>query len=175
MKKINENLKLTIFQGIASLLGILSIVFTFIPAYFEESQPDMSIFQIALGNERIQTSPLLLFGFELLIVGVVLSLSLVVILLLKKGNDLIETILGVSSIVLILVGAVILTCAVFVAGLDKLNSELGFVQGSWGFLVGNYLVPIFALLAIGFTYPCAMIILHHKDLEDKKKVIEVNK
>lgn len=169
MKKLSENIFLGIFQGVASLLGILTLVFTFLPAYFENDQPDMSIFQIMLGNERIPGSGLLVFGFVLLILGILASIVLTILLFSKKSNRLLTTILAVSSIVLTLAGAIILTCAIFISGLDKLNSELGFVQGSWGIRAGNILVPVFALLAAGFSYPCALVIPHHQDMADKEK------
>lgn len=167
MKK--ESLKLIIFEGLAALFGILAFSFVFLPAYFENGQQDMSIFDMMVGNERIEGSPIIVLGLVMLILGIVCSIALLVLLLIKKSNDLITTIISITSIVLNLAGAIILTCSIFIVGLDKLNSELGLVQGSWGFLIGNFLVPIMALLSIICSYPGAMIILHHKDLEDKVK------
>lgn len=168
MKNLKENIKLGIFEGVSSLLAILSIIFTFIPAYFEDGREDMSIFQMMVGDDRTPFNGLLLFGFIMLIIGTLVAISLTVLHFIGKSNNLITTTLAIASIVLILAGATILTCSIFIVGLDKLNSELGLVQGSWGFKAGNFLVPIFALLSIGLSYPSAMIIPHHKDLEDKK-------
>lgn len=169
MKKLNENIKLGIFEGVSALLAILSLVFTFLPAYFEDGRSDMSIINIMMGDERISSSPLLIFGFVLLVLGIVVTIILTILHFLNKSNELITTILGIASVVLVLAGGIILTCAVFIQGLDKLNSELGLVQGSWGFKIGNFLVPIFALVSVGFSYPSALIIPHHKDVAEKQK------
>lgn len=174
MKNLKENIKLGISEAVASLLGLLAVIFTFIPAYFEDGQEDMSIFQIMAGNERVDSSPLLVFGFVFLIIGVVIAIALTVLLFLNKSNNVITTCGAIASIVTILIGAVILTCSIFITGLDKIHSELGLVQGSWGFLAGNFLVPISALLSIVASYPSAMIILHHQDLKDKAAKSEQN-
>lgn len=177
MKKLSEikNIKYIITEGIALLLGILTFVFLFIPAFFEDGQPDLSIFQIMLGNNRIAFSGLLLFGIILIILGIVTTAALIVLLILDKSNSMITTILGVASIALMLTGIAICSCAIFVSGLDKLNSSLGFTQGQWGIKAGNILVPVFGLLSIAASYPAAMIILHEKDLADKKKLEEAQK
>ena len=169
MKTPNENLKYTISEGIALLFGILALAFTFLPAYFEQNRPDLSLFQIMLGDGRVGASPLLIFGFVLLIVGIITTLILLALLVLKKSNDIITTVMSVLSIVCTLGGAIILSCGIFISGLDKFNSELGFTQGYWGFKIGNILVPVAALLSVIASYPSAMIILHHKDLIDQQK------
>lgn len=168
MKKLNENIRLGILEAIATVFGILSIVFTSLPAYFEDGRDDMSIINMMMGDGRTAFSPLIMFGFIMLIVGVLAIAVLTVLHFLNKTNPMITTIIGVVGIILMLAGAIILTCSMFILGLDKLNSELGFTQGVWGIKAGMILVPVMALLAIGFTYPSAMIIPHHKDLSDKK-------
>lgn len=168
MKKLAENIRLGILEAIAAVFGILSIAFTSLPAYFEDGREDMSIIKMMMGDGRTNFSPLIMFGFIMLIVGVVCAIVLAVLLFLNKTNPKITTILAVVGILLMLAGAIILTCSMFILGLDKLNSELGFTQGVWGIKVGMILVPVMALLAIGFTYPSAMIIPHHKDIEEKK-------
>ncbi len=167
MKKLNENIRLGIIQSIAALLSILTIVFTTLPAYFENDRPDMSMINMMMGDGRTSFSPLLMFGFILLILGAIVSVTLAVLHFLNKTKPSLTTILAIVSAVLILAGAIILTCSLFIVGLDKLNSELGFTQGVWGIKIGNILVPVFGLLAVGFTYPSALIIPHQKDREDK--------
>ncbi len=168
MKKLAENIRLGILEAIAAVFGILSIAFTSLPAYFEDGREDMSIIKMMMGDGRTNFSPLIMFGFIMLIVGVVCAIVLAVLHFLNKANPKITTILAVIGILLMLAGAIILACSMFILGLDKLNSELGFTQGVWGIKAGMILVPVMALLAIGFTYPSAMIIPHHKDLEEKK-------
>lgn len=169
MKKLNENVRLGISQAVATLLGVLAISFTALPAYFENDRPDMSIIKMMMGDGRTPFSPLLMFGFILLILGVVCSLVLTVLHFMNKSTPLITTILAVTSLLLVLAGSIILACSILIVGLDKLNSELGFTQGVWGIRYGNILVPLFGLVAVGFTYPSALIILHQKDLEDEEK------
>ena len=168
MKKLNDNIRLGIYEAVAVVLGILAFVFTFIPAYFEDGQADMSIYQIMVGNDRIAASGLLIFAFVILILGVLTAAALTALHFLNKTNPVITTVLSVVSIVLMLAGGAILTASIFISGLDKLNSELGLVQGSWGFKAGNFLVPVFTLLAVGFSYPSALVIPHSQDLRDKK-------
>ena len=172
MKKINENIRLGISQAVATLLGVLAISFTALPAYFENDRPDMSIIKMMMGDGRTPFSPLLMFGFILLILGVVCSLALTVLHFMNNSTPLITTILAVTSLLLVLAGSIILACSILILGLDKLNSELGFTQGVWGIRYGNILVPLFGLVAVGFTYPSALIILHHTDLEDEEKTKE---
>lgn len=169
MKKLNENTKLIISEGVASLLGLLTFIFLFIPAYFESGKPDMSLFQIALGDERIQASGLLIFAFVMVLIGLIAMISLLILLILKKSNPIITTALSITGAVLLLAGAITMTCGIFISGLDKLNSSLGFTQGNWGIRPGNILVPIFALLSTAASYPAGMIILHHLDLRDKER------
>ncbi len=169
MKKLAENSRLGIFGAVASLFGILSIIFTSLPAYFEDGREDMSIIKMMMGDGRTSFSPLIMFGFIMLIVGVVVVATLTVLHFINKTNAKLTTLLSIVGIILMLAGAIILTCSMFILGLDKLNSELGFTQGVWGIKAGMILVPVMALFAIGFTYPSAMIIPHHKDLADKGK------
>ena len=169
MKKLDENTRLLISEGVAALLGLLTFIFLFIPAYFESGKPDMSLFQIALGDERIAASGALIFAFILVLIGLLTMISLVVLLAIKKSNPIITTALSVTGAVLLLTGAIIMTCGIFISGLDKLNSSLGFTQGNWGIRPGNILVPIFALLSTAASYPAGMIILHHMDLRDKER------
>lgn len=173
MKKITENLVLTIWEGFAFLFGLLAVCMCFIPAYFENGIPDKSMIDIMMGDSRLGASPLLIVAFIFLIIGLLLSAGLVALLILKKGNEKVTTILSIVSIALTLFGSVVLACAIFVSGLDTINSSLGFTQGNWGIRIGYILVPVFGLLAIVCSYPAAMIILHHKDLEDKARKIAI--
>lgn len=167
MKNLKENIKYGIFEAVASLFALLTFVFTFIPAYFENGFPDMSIVEIMMGNDRIATSGLIIFGFVLLILALLISVTHSVLFFLNKTNDKITTILGIISGVMLLASSIILACSIFISGLDKLNSELGLVQGSWGFKAGTFLVPVAGLIALGFTFPSALIIPHKKDLKDQ--------
>lgn len=168
MKKLSENIKYCITSGIALLCSILTFGFLFLPAYFEDNQQDLSLANIAFGTDRVKTNGVLIFAFVLMILGVIGLGYLIYLHAKKSGKDKIITITAIVSAILILVSGIILSLSIFVSGLEKLNSELGFLQGSWGIKIGNILVPIFTLLSVGFTYPSCMIILHHKDLEDKK-------
>lgn len=170
MKSLGENIKLAILEGCSIISGILALIFVFVPAYFEDGRADMTTFQIMLGDDRLEGSPLIVLGFVCLILGIVASGVLLALLLLKKSNPLTTTLISIGSIVLTLIGGVILTCSIFIVGLDTLNSELGLVQGSWGFRAGFFLIPIFSLISIGLSYPSAMIILHHQDLRDAGKL-----
>ena len=172
MKKLAENIRLGILSAVATVFGVLSIAFTFLPAYFENGRDDMSIIKMMMGDGRTEFSPLIMFGYVMLILGVVAIAVLTVLHFINKSTPTITTILGVIGIVLMLAGIIILACSMFIIGLDKINSELGFTQGVWGIKAGEILVPVMGLLAIGFTYPSAMIILHHKDVADKEAAKE---
>ncbi len=167
MNKLAENIRLGILSAIATVFGILSISFTSLPAYFENGRDDMSIIKMMMGDGRTEFSPLIMFGFIMVIVGVVTIAVLTILHFTNKSTPVVTTILGVAGIVLTLAGIIILTCSIFILGLDKMNSELGFTQGAWGIKIGEILVPVMGLFAIGFTYPSAMIIPHQKDVADK--------
>lgn len=170
--KLKENMKLFIFEAIAALCGILTIVFAALPAYFEADKDDLSLLQMAFGSgDRIQSNVLLVFAFIMLVLGVVCALTLAVFQIIhaKFLNDKVITIMAIVSGVLILAGGIILACGLFISGLDKANSSLGFTQGNWGIKAGMIITPISALISFALCYPSALIILHHKDLADKEK------
>lgn len=162
-----KNLKYVITEGVAFILGLLAFIFVFTPAVFEDSHPDSSIFQLMLGDDRIAGSPILIIGFVCLIIGLVASLASLVLLLIKKNNNKLMTILSVTSIVTTLIGSGILASSIFISGFTEINSALGFNQGQWGVKAGTFLVPIFGLLSVISSYPAALVILHEKDLKDK--------
>lgn len=166
---MKENKKLGFYSALASFFGILAFIFTFLPAYFEEGKPDISFMEMIVGNDRVEANGLMLFALILLILGTLVSICLTVLNFINKSNDKIQTILGIVSGILILVGGIILALGIIITGLNKANSELGLIQGNWGPAIGNYLEPISALLAFAMCYPNALIILHHKDLEDQAK------
>ncbi|MFA6829425.1 MAG: hypothetical protein WCR67_01785 [Bacilli bacterium] len=167
---MKENTKLGIFQSGAFLASLLALIFTALPGYFETGYGNLTILQQIFGNEKTEFNIILLLAFILLIIGCLLAAVLAVLCFLNKFNsDKLVTILSIVSAALILIGGVILSLSIFITGLDKSNSELGFIQGNWGLGIGNILLPIFALIAIGLSYPCCMIIPHHKDLADKSK------
>ena len=169
--KLKENIKLFIFEAAAALCGILTIVFAALPAYFEADKADLSLLEMAFGSgDRIQSNIILILAFIMLVIGVVCALALAVfqILKLKFLNDKVITIMAIVSGVLILAGGIILTCGLFISGLDKANSSLGFTQGNWGIKSGMIITPIFTLISFALCYPSALIILHHKDLADKE-------
>lgn len=168
MKKLANNIKLGIYESVALLFAILTLSFTFLPAYFEDGQKDLSLFNIMLGNTRINFSPILLIGFICIIVAVVIIIAIVALLFLNKISDKNLTILTIVSASLILIGSIILACAIFVSGLDKLNSELGFTQGIWGFKIGNILVPVFGILTAVVSYPAALVILSKQEQQNTK-------
>lgn len=167
---MTENKKLSIFEGCAFLAGLLAIIMMALPAYVETGNTSLTMFQLVFGNDKTDFNGLLLFGFILLILGTIGSLLLAVSCFLNKYNtDRNVTIMGIASGACILAGGLILSLAIFITGLDKMNSELGFIQGNWGLGAGNILIPILILLGFALSYPAAMIILHHKDLQDKEK------
>ncbi len=169
MKKLSEtkNLKYVIVESISLILGILTLIFVFLPAVFEEDQPDSSIFSLMVGNDKLATSPILIVGFVLLMLGIIVTLTALILLLLKKSNSRILTILSIVSMIGTLVGSAILACAIFLSGFTELNSALGFNQGQWGIKAGTFLVPIFGLLSTFSSFPSAVVILHEKDLQDE--------
>ena len=166
---MNENKKLSIFETSAALCSVLTFVFCFLPCYHEADGFSLNMLQIAFGNDKTNAHGLLIFAFILLIVGVLVSIALSVLLFLKKSNDMLTMIGGILGGILSFAGGIILMCGIFITGLDKMISELGLVQGVWGFSVGFFLVPIFALATLVLSYPCGLIVLHHKDLEDAEK------
>ncbi len=170
MKKFseNKNLKYIIVESIALLLGILTLAFVFTPAVFEEGHPDSSIFTLMKGSDRLPSSPILIIGFVLLIIGILATGAALTLLLLNKSTSKLLTILSSSSMVTCLFGSVILACAIFLSGFTELNSALGFNQGQRGIKAGTFLVPIFGLLATFVSFPSAVIILHEKDLKDEE-------
>jgi len=168
--KLTEKMKLFIFECCAAFFGILTIVFTFIPAYFEADKADLSLFQMAVGSgDRLPFNTILFLGFVLLLIGVVCAICLAVFQILKVKflNDKIVTIIAIVAGICILAGGIIMTCGLFITGLDKANSSLGFTQGNWGIKIGMIITPICALIAFAMCYPSALIILHHKDEADE--------
>ena len=166
---MNENKKLSIFETSAALCSVLTFVFCFLPCYHEADGFSLNMLQIAFGNDKTNAHGLLIFAFILLVIGVLVSIALSVLLFLKKSNDMLTMIGGILGGILSFAGGIILMCGIFITGLDKMISELGLVQGVWGFSVGFFLVPIFALATLVLSYPCGLIVLHHKDLEDAEK------
>jgi len=165
---MKENFKLGIFEASASLTAVLTFIFLFLPCYHEADGFSLSMMQIAFGNTKTEANGLLIFAFILLVVGVLASIALTVLLFLNKTNEMLTMILAIVGGILVLAGGVILMCGIFITGLDKMISELGLVQGVWGFSIGFFLVPIFALASLVLSYPCGLIVLHHKDLADAK-------
>jgi hypothetical protein len=173
---MKENIRIGITQAVASLLGLLALVFTALPAYWEEGNGTLTMLELVFGNTRTPANGVLIFALLLLILGILASLVLTVFAFLNRFfREKTVTVLAVCSGVLVLVGVVLLSVALFLTGLDKVNSELGFTQGNWGLGIGNILIPVFGLLAVGFTYPAAMIIPHHRDLADKEGKTEAMK
>lgn len=170
--KIAENLRLFIFQSLAALSAILTFVFTFVKAYFEADKADLSLAQMAFGVEdRLPTNGLLVFGFILIIIGILLSVALCAVLALKSEKDA-EVILTIGAIIsgfAVLIGGIIMACSIFITGLNESNSSLGFTQGNWGIRAGNILVPVFALITFILSYPSALVILHRQDQEDSER------
>lgn len=166
---MNENKKLSIFEASAALCSVLTFVFCFLPCYHEADGFSLNMLQIAFGNDKTNAHGLLIFAFILLIVGMLTCIGLTVLLFLEKSNDMLTMIGGILGGILSFAGGIILMCGIFITGLDKMISELGLVQGVWGFSVGFFLVPIFALATLVLSYPCGLIVLHHKDLKDAEK------
>lgn len=167
--KALKNKRLFIYQSLAALCALLTFIFTFIAAYFEADKADLSLAQMAFGVEdRLPTNAVLVLGWILIIIGMLLSIALCVLLLLKEERkiEVLLTVGGIVSGLAILAGGIILACSIFVTGLNEVNSSLGFTQGNWGIRAGNILVPLFALISFILSYPSAMVILHRKDQED---------
>lgn len=168
---IKQNLRLFIFETCAAIVASLTLIFSFIPAYFEDGKADLSLAQMAFGVEdRMPTNGLLVFGFILVLIGVIVSIAMVTLLVLKENRkiEIPLTIGGIIGGLSILAGAIILATAIFATGMNEVNSSLGFTQGNWGIRIGNILTPIAGLIAFILSYPCALVILHRKDEEDKK-------
>ena len=172
---MKENVKLLIWQGIASVGLILALIFVFaLPAFF------------LTGGERVITtfemltnahgdgvaSGGMVFGLILLFIGLLSSLTIVVLLILKINKPLITMILGIVSGLSSLVSGLLLGLGYFVSGLSETNPIIGFNQGEIGFMAGTFLVLGFAILGFICSYPAALIVLHHKDLADKGVVLE---
>ncbi len=173
MKKLQENQKIALFEASAFLFSLLALIFLCLPAYWEAGGFTLSLGQMIFGNSKTDFNAVLFLGFLFLLVGSLGSLALALLSFFKKFNsDRNVTIIAIVSAVLILVGGILLACGIFITGLDKQNSELGFLQGNWGIAAGNILVPICALVAFFLSYPAAWIVLHHKDLEDQEKKAE---
>ena len=158
---MTETKKLGIFEAAAGACALLSFIFCFLPAYFEEGRANQSIFHMA------GVSPVLWIGIIALILAFLLSFGLAALLFLGKANDKITTILSISAGILALAGGILLALSLFVCGYDKSNSQLGFTQGAWGIKIGTILVPVFALLTFFLSYPSALISPHHLDLQDR--------
>lgn len=173
---MKENVKLGIFEAAAALCGLLAIVFCSLPSYIESSSIILTDFQLIFGNDRTETSGLLIFGFILLVIGCLIGiLGAIGCFTNKLKKDKYTMIIGISQTVATLIGGVIITCAILITGLDKANSELGLIQGNWSIGIANFLVIIFTLVSCGLSYPAALIVLHHKDQKDaseKKTPIE---
>ena len=168
---MKENVKLTIWQGVATLCLLLALIFTFaLPAFF------------MLGGERVITtfemianahgdnvvSGGMMFGFILLFVALAASAGNVVLLVLNKNKPMITMILGIVSGLGALASGLLLGLGYFVSGLSESNPIIGINQGEIGFMAGTFLVLGFALVGFVASYPSALIILHHKDLADKE-------
>lgn len=167
--KIKSNTRLFIFQSIAAVSALLTFIFTFVKAYFEESKADLSLMEMAFGvQDRLPSNAILILGFFLILIGALVSIALTILLTLKESRQIekILTIGGIVSGLATLIGGIILACSIFLTGLNETNSALGFTQGNWGILAGNILVPVFALISFIFSYPSACVILHRMDQED---------
>jgi len=168
--KIKENLKLFAFESSAFICGLLALIFSFTPAYFEADKPDLSLFQLAFGmSDSLSPNFILIMAFILVVIAVICGLALVVLLAIKPKEKIekITTILAIVSGLFILIGGILLACGLFIQGLTESNSTLGFTQGNWGIKAGNIVVPILALISFILSYPCALVILKRKDSEDK--------
>lgn len=173
--KIKLNLRLFIFQSVAALAAVLTFIFTFVKAYFEESKADLSLSEMAFGvTDRLPINGTLVFGFILILLGMLISIGLLVALMLKESKEIeiILTVGGIVSGLSVLIGGILLACSIFITGLNETNSALGFTQGNWGIRAGNILVPVFALITFICSYPSACVILHRKDQEDFEKLAQ---
>ena len=95
--KIKSNLRLFIFQLIASICAIFTFVFTFVKAYFEESKADLSLFEMAIGvKDRLPTNGILIFGFILIAIGMIVAIGLTILLIIKDSKDMINEIKNIS-------------------------------------------------------------------------------
>lgn len=165
------NIKYKIFQGLAILFSLLTLIALFIPAFFVDTGEHYSLFALILGTEKAAFQPFMLIGFIVLLIGICAEIVILLFNFLKKLNNKLATILGVSSALLILLGGILLGVGPFYPNgiISVMDSELGFTQGQWGFEAGLFLTIIFALIGVAMNYPTAMIILHEKDLQDKVK------
>ena len=167
---MKENQKIGIFESVALFSGILSLCMMALPAYWETGKDSITLLQMVFGNDRLDFNSFLLLGMILLIIGSAVAAIVAVICFTKKSySEKTLTILGIVSGIFFLASAIILALGIIITGLDKENSELGLIQGNWGIGIGNILVPLFGFISFVMSYPASLIILHHKDLKDKKK------
>ncbi len=171
---MKENVKLSIYEGVAALASLLVLLFCFLPAYSESEGLVLTDMQLIFGNIRTEANPLLICAFIIVILALLVNIAGAVLTFLGKTDDKISTIFGITGAALVLIGGIILTCSILITGLDKANSELGLIQGNWSIGVANFLVVIFSLISAGFNYPSALIILHHQDLADKNRKAQKN-
>ena len=170
------NIKYKIFQSLAVLFSLLTLIAIFLPAFFVDTGDHYSLFALIFGTEKAAFQPFMLCGFIALIIAILLAIAILVINLLKKLNNKLATILAISSALTILIGGILLGVGPFYPNgiVSVMNSELGFTQGQWGFEVGLFLTIILALIGVAMNYPTALIILHEKDLADQAKKESVN-
>ena len=166
---MKESRKLAIFELAAFVFALVAIFGCAATAYIEGTETHLSMFQLIFGNDRSDASAPLIFGFVLLILSALTSLTLATFCLLDKFNrDAVVVGLGIFGGLSALVGGVLLALAVILSGLSSQNSELGFIQGNWTLGPADFIVPISALLALIASYPAGMLIAHHADLKDRK-------
>lgn len=174
-----KNLSLIICESLAFLLTTIALVSIILPAYTAGTETSYTLAQLVFGTSLVvDFNPWLIFAFSLLIISSLTSLLNAVNLLFKVLDDeMITTILGIVGGLFSLVGGSLLACSVLITGLDKLNSELGFIQGNWAFGIANYLVFAFSFFSFCISYPAALVIpsrLDKKD-DDKRKALKISK
>ena len=161
---MKENIKLLIFQGIATVFIMLALIFTFaLPAFF------------LLGGERVITtfemiinahedgviSGGMLFGLILLFISLLASTAIVVLLLIKKDKPVTIMILGIISGICALASGLLLGLGYFVSGLSESNPIIGLNQGEIGFMPGTFLVLGFAIIGFVLSFLISLIATHH--------------
>lgn len=167
---MKENIKLLIWQGVASLGLLLSLIFVFAsPAFFlqggERVITTMEMITNAHGDNVMSLG--MMIGLILLFIALIASIANTVFFALNSYKPVITMILGIVSGLCALASSLLLGLGYFVSGLSESNPIIGLNQGEIGFMTGTFLVLGFGLVGFVASYPSALIVLHHKDLADK--------
>ena len=78
------SIKYRIFQGLAVLFALLTLIAIFLPAFFADSGEHYSLFALIFGNEKSSFQIGMLFGFIFLVIAILVDIAILVLSLLKS-------------------------------------------------------------------------------------------